>query len=155
MKNLNITVMENNFYKLPLKFDSVFENTDEYLKTCSEKESIDQFLETLIMTCPGEHKFDREFGCKIWEMDFVRMTSPVNWEKDFRNYLLEAIGKFEHRITDVDVTASIVEETQEDSLYKSVSIRKRATVIIKTKLVSTGENVAFYYTMYLGPISSK
>ena len=107
------------------------------------------------MTCPGEHKFDREFGCKIWEMDFVRMTSPVNWEKDFRNYLLEAIGKFEHRITDVDVTASIVEETQEDSLYKSVSIKKRATVIIKTKLVSTGENVAFYYTMYLGPISSK
>lgn len=152
---INDTIMDNNFYRLPLKFDSVLENTDGYLKTCSEKESIDQFLEILLMTCPGEHKFDRDFGCKIWEMDFVRMTSPVNWEKEFTNHLQEAIEKYENRITDVEVAASIIEEVQEDSLYKSVAIKKRATVIIKTKLVSTGENVAFYYTLYLGPISSK
>lgn len=36
------------------------------LASCSEIESIDQFIELLISTAPGEHAFDKEFGCEIF-----------------------------------------------------------------------------------------
>jgi phage baseplate assembly protein W len=146
---------ENRFYRLPLNFDSVFEHTDEYMKTCSEKESIDQFIEMLIMTCPGEHKFDKNFGSQIWDMDFVKMISRVNWEKDFTHYLIESVTRYEHRITDINVTATISEVDVEDPIYQSVTVKNKASIIIKCKLLSTGENVAFYYTLYLGPISNE
>ena len=70
----------NNYYSIPLKFDSIFDCSSSPITTCTEQQSIDEFLELLITTCPGEHKFDSHFGCRIWDMDFQRVISQLKWE---------------------------------------------------------------------------
>ena len=147
--------MKQLYYKLPLKFDSVVENTDENMETCSEKESINQYLELLIMTCPGEHKFDKAFGSHIWDMDFERVVSRSRWEDEFCRYMQEAVVNYEHRITDVEISASIQDVVREDTVFQSVSVKKKAVVKIICQLLSTGEKCLFYYTLYLGPLSSE
>lgn|SRR5574344_300820 len=147
--------MDDTYYSLPLTIDAILDDSGNEVKTCSEKESIDQFLETLVMTCPGEHVFDKEFGCKIWDMDFVKMTIRSDWEKEFNGYLLEAIANYEHRITEVTISTKVFEAVQDDVLYKSVKIKRKANIIVYCKLKATGELMTFYYSLYLGPISSK
>lgn len=147
--------MGQSYYKIPLRFDSVFENTDENMETCSEKESINQYLELLIMTCPGEHKFDKEFGSHIWDMDFERVVSRNRWEGEFCRYMQQAVTRYECRITDVEISATIHDVVREDSVSQSVSVKKKAVVKIICQLVSTGEKCLFYYTLYLGPLSSE
>lgn len=60
--------METKFCKLPLDFEALLSEDVENsrLASCSEIESIDQFIELLISTAPGEHAFDKEFGCEIF-----------------------------------------------------------------------------------------
>ena len=62
------TSMETKFCKLPLilKPCSARDVENSRLASCSEIESIDQFIELLISTAPGEHAFDKEFGCEIF-----------------------------------------------------------------------------------------
>lgn len=60
--------METKFCKLPIDFGALLSEDVENsrLESCSEIESIDQFIELLISTAPGEHTFDKKFGCKIF-----------------------------------------------------------------------------------------
>ena len=60
-----LTSMETKFCKLPLDFEALLSEDVENsrLASCTEIESIDQFIEMLIDTAPGEHAFDKEFGC--------------------------------------------------------------------------------------------
>lgn len=57
----------NEICKLPLDFGALLSEDVENsrLASCTEIESIDQFIEMLIDTAPGEHAFDKEFGCEI------------------------------------------------------------------------------------------
>lgn len=64
--------METKFCKLPLDFGALLSEDVENsrLASCTEIESIDQFIEMLIDTAPGEHAFDKDFGCEIFYLDF-------------------------------------------------------------------------------------
>ena len=72
-----LTSMETKFCKLPLDFEALLSEDVENsrLASCSEIESIDQFIELLISTAPGEHAFDKEFGCEIFFLDFESIVS--------------------------------------------------------------------------------
>ncbi|MDR0834403.1 MAG: GPW/gp25 family protein [Candidatus Symbiothrix sp.] len=75
--------MADKFYKLPLRFDTMPEDSDTLMvdfPVCNELESIDQNIGLILTTCPGEHKFNGEFGCGIWEMDFERVVSRKKWQ---------------------------------------------------------------------------
>ena len=66
-----LTSMETKFCKLPLDFGALLSEDVENsrLASCTEIESIDQFIEMLIDTAPGEHAFDKDFGCEIFYLD--------------------------------------------------------------------------------------
>ncbi|MCL1941988.1 MAG: GPW/gp25 family protein [Candidatus Azobacteroides sp.] len=147
--------MKNNFYKLPIRFDSIFDEKGGDMPMCSEIESIDQYLELLLTTCPGEHKFNKNFGCKIWDMDFERVVSRRKWEDDFRACISEAVRKFEQRLKGVTVSIHIVEVTREDFLMKVTAIKKKVIVQINGILVSSNERCGFRYALFLGPLSSE
>lgn len=68
--------METKFCKLPLDFGALLSEDVENsrLASCTEIESIDQFIEMLIDTAPGEHAFDKEFGCEIFIL-ILRVSS--------------------------------------------------------------------------------
>lgn len=140
------------YYSIPIDFSSMLQEKNEPLKICSEIESIDQYLGLLLSTCPGEHKFDPEWGCKIWEQDFKLITARIKWETWCTTVISEMIKRYEHRLSSVKVEAKIMDVVKEEELYSTSTIRKRLDVSIDATLVSMGEPCRFYYKIYMGPI---
>ena len=141
-------------YRLPLNLDGFFGATGGDLPKCTEMESIDKYIEMLLITYPGEHRFDPEFGTKIWDLDFESVVTQVQWVETFRGYVREAVVKYEKRITDINVAIDVKEVVRDEGIADAVAIRRRVDVVIKAKLVSNGEKCAFGYSLYLGPLSN-
>jgi len=142
------------YYKLPIKFDSIFEDGDG-MSVCNEKESIDQNLELLITTCPGEHRFDKNFGCGIWYMDFERIVSRSRWEEQFITYITNAVRTYETRLKNISVNLDVREVTREDFALQTTAVKKKVMVYINGNLISNDEYCGFYYSLYLGPLSTE
>ncbi|HCO67834.1 MAG TPA: type VI secretion system baseplate protein TssE [Dysgonomonas sp.] len=142
------------FYKLPLYFTKIFESDINNLETCSEKESIDQNLELILTTCPGEHKYDPDFGCRIWDLDFEKVVSRSRWKEQFLQFIDEAVSKYEPRIDNVSPNIDFFDTKEVFELSGATSIRKRVDIKIDARIISTGALCCFYYSLYLGPLSS-
>lgn len=147
--------MRSQYYKLPIRFGSIFETNGGTMPTCTEIESIDQHIELLLTTCPGEHKFNKAFGCRIWDMDFERVVSRQKWEDDFTTNINEAILLFEKRLRDVAVNIDIRDIARLDHTLQTTAIKKEVLVYIHGYLVSTNEPCKFHYALYLGPLSTE
>lgn len=141
-------------YKLPLDFVRVFESKIRNLSTCTEKESIDQHLELLLTTCPGEHKYDPNYGCKIWDLDFQRVISMSKWEDLFSKHINEAIDRYEPRISILDVSVQFSDTKKIYGFPEATSIKKRADIKIDALINSIAKKCCFVYSLYLGPLSS-
>lgn len=142
------------YVKFPINAEQLISG-DYNSISCSELESIDQYIDLIITTCPGEHKFDKNFGCRIWDMDFERVVSRKKWEEDFSTYIKEGVENFEPRLNNITVTLNIMEVTREDQVMKTTAIKKRVTVLIRGRLLSSGEYCVFKYNLFLGPLSTE
>lgn len=147
--------MKQSYYKLPLDFSKFFENGGSQFTKCSERESIDQNIELLLTTFPGEHRFDPNFGCRIWEMDFENVSSYELWEERFKQYVHESINRYETRLTEVVVNIYLRDIVKEERLSYSVTVRKRADIYVSAQMTSTEEPLNLIYTLYLGPLSNE
>ena len=116
-------------YSIPIDFSSILQEKPEPLKKCSEVESIDQYLGLLLSTCPGEHKFDPEWGCKIWEQDFKLITARIKWETWCATVIAEMIKRYEYRLCNVKVEAKIMDIVKEEKLFSTSTIRKRLEIL--------------------------
>lgn len=132
----------------------MFENEKATLAQCSDKESIDQFLELLLTTNPGEHKFDPEFGCYIWDLDFANVTSRMKWKEQFIRSIEDAVAKYETRLSQVQVDVNFIDTKNEIKHNGSTSIRKRADIKIDATISNTNTRCCFFYSLYLGPLSA-
>jgi phage baseplate assembly protein W len=145
--------MEKEFYKLPVHFNTVSEDAVIAVSACDEKESIDQHIELIITTCPGEHKFNKNFGCRIWDMDFELVYSRKKWEDDFTAHILQAVRDFELRLKETMVYIHIMEVARDDNVMKSTDIKKKVMVFVNGRLASSNERCGFKYALFLGPLS--
>jgi len=152
-----LTDMETKFCKLPLNFEALLNEDagNNRLASCSEIDSIDQFIELLISTAPGEHTFDKEFGCEIFYLDFESIVSHTRWEGQFSEYITKAIVRYEKRLANVYVRVAIDDMTRQDNVSGAPTVKKRVQVYVYGSLVHTGEKRCFYYVIYLGPISTR
>lgn len=147
--------MNSIYYKLPLDFSSVFTEDGKKMQICNEVESIDQYIELLLTTCPGEHKFNKKFGCRIWEMDFENVVSRKEWEDNFMAYITESVRIFEKRLKDISVDISVNDVVRKDHTLQTTAIKKEVIVMIESRLVSNNEPCRFRYALYLGPLSTE
>lgn len=104
---------------------------------------------------PGEHAFDKEFGCEIFFLDFESIVSHTRWEGQFSEYITKAITQHEKRLTGVNVRVIIDDTTRQDNVFDAPAVKKRVQVYVYGTLVHTGEKRCFYYVIYLGPISTR
>lgn len=141
-------------YKLPLDFVRVFESKIRNLSTCTETESIDQHLELLLTTCPGEHKYDPNYGCKIWDLDFERVISMSQWEDLFTKHINESISKYEPRISVLDIKVQFSDTKKVYGFPEATSIKKRVDIKIDATIKNVEKKCCFVYSLYLGPLSS-
>jgi phage baseplate assembly protein W len=147
--------MQKQYYKLPIRFSSVFDEDGRRFAVCDELSSIDQYIELLLTTCPGEHKFDKSFGCGIWDMDFESVTSRQNWKDSFTAHILKAIQTFEKRLQDVSVEIEINDVARHDYTLQTTAIKQEVQIRVRAQSVSTGEPCGFRYVLYLGPLSTE
>ena len=143
------------YYKFPLRIGLLLQDGSKSLPKCSEKESIDQHLELLFTTCPGEHRYDPRFGCRIWDMDFEKVASQKSWQDRFTTCLTESITAYEPRLSEVEVQVTVSDITYTDDVADTTTIKKKADVLIKAVLNSTHENCRFRFRLFLGPLSSE
>ncbi|MCB9017903.1 MAG: GPW/gp25 family protein [Paludibacteraceae bacterium] len=145
--------MEGRYYKIPLDFGALLDETHGSVDLCSELESVDQHIELLVMTYPGEHVFDRTYGTGIWEMDFERIVSLDAWKTKFAECLARAVGLYEKRISDCRFRLEVEDVLIENGMVNHVSVKKRVDVFVDAVLNSTGDRCRLHYTLYLGPLS--
>lgn len=144
--------MQNPLYAKPLRFSSINNGTD--LDKQDLGSSISQYIELIIFTRYGEHRYNPEFGCEIWDMDFELIMSETIWEEKLRQSLLRSIKKFETRIYDVDVDVNIAEINKFYPLRNVSEIKKKVELIIRGKLNKTGESYLFKTALFLSPLSA-
>ena len=146
--------MKQKYYKLPVRLEKLFEGDIRQLERCSDLESIDQHIELLLTTCPGEHRFDPKYGCRIWELDFERIVSTEQWKELFTGYVMQAISTYEKRISDITLSVNLQEVVREEVLDNRM-IRKRVDITVLATLNSTGAPCGFGYKLYMGPLSNE
>jgi len=142
------------YYKIPMDFVRIFEPNIRNLSKCTELESIERHLELIITTCPGEDKYNPDFGCRIWDLDFERVVSKARWEGQFVEHITKAVKKYEPRVSNVVPKVSFADIRKEYEHSGITSVRKRVDISIDATIISTGKKCCFYYSLYLGPLSS-
>ena len=139
-------------YKMPLLFARLFESGD--LLQCNVEDSIDRNLELIITTCPGEHKFDPDYGCDIWDLDFENVVSIQRWESEFIAFVSRSIQQYEPRIIETETKVNFFDVKNQHEFSGAISIRKRVDINIFAEIISTGKKCCFCYSLYLGPLTS-
>lgn len=140
------------YYKLPFDFGKAITGQDAELSS-GIAENIAQHIQLLVTTKQGEHRFDPTYGNAIWDLEFENALSDLQWEEQFRISVLQAILKYEPRITNptVRIHAELVEK--EWPIKEYTEIKKRVVVIINALLSDTGEKFGFKTELYLSPLS--
>lgn len=144
--------MSNPLYAKPLRFAAIRQETD--LAKQDLGASISQFIELIIFTRYGEHRYNPEFGCEVWDMDFELIVSETIWEEKLRQSLLKSIIRFEKRIYDINVEVNISEINKFYPLRNVSEIKKKVELVVRGKLVKTGESYLFKTALYLSPLSA-
>ncbi len=144
--------MSQDFYNKPFNFKSIFAGDD--LKNTDLGRSISNHIELIIFSRFGEHRYNHDFGCEIWDLDFELIISENLWEEKFRKSLLASITSYEHRIYNVNVEVHITEVENVYPLRKITEIKKKVDVSVKALLKITGEKYFFNIALFLSPLST-
>lgn len=139
-----------NYYKLPIKFDSILEKRD--LNFCDIKESIANHIHLINTSYFGECTFDYNFGCSIWEVDFDNLKSRDKLRSLIAKSLTESLNRFEKRLSNISVEVNIRQEEVSNSKAAN-HVKKRVTIKIHGKIIKTNENFSYADFFYIGPLS--
>ena len=140
-------------YKRPIDFSILFESNIRNLSIQNEKESIRQNLELILTTSPGDHKYNKQYGCKIWDLDFELVKSRSLWQEQFIQHILEAATLFEPRINIIDVNVNFSDTKKDELMMRATFLKTKANIRIEAKYVNTGEKFVFIYSLFLGPLN--
>ncbi|MET4080724.1 phage baseplate assembly protein W [Pedobacter sp. UYP30] len=144
--------MANPLYKKPLQIKRLMQGAD--LEHQDLGISISQFIELIIFTRYGEHRYLRDFGCEIWDLDFELIVSESMWEEKLRQSLLRSIKKFEKRIYNVSVDINISEVNKFYPMKNLSEIKKKVEIAINATIHQTGESYFFSTSLFLSPLSA-
>lgn len=145
--------LPSNLYKKPFRFKNIFENSP--LETCSVGISISQHIELIIFTRFGEHRFNTDYGCKVWELDFELIVSTTMWEEQMRQSLLASIAQQEPRLYETEVTVQVTDVEKLFPFRQILEIKKRVSIAVNARLTDTGERYYFTTALFLSPLSSE
>ena len=144
--------MSGNFLNKPFRFNSIFSGAD--LQATDLGKSISNHIELIIFTRYGEHRYQRDFGCEIWDLDFELIVSESIWEEKFRKSLLKSITDYEFRIYNTEVEVRITEVENVYPLRKITEIKKKVDISVRSLIKNTGEKYFFNTALFLSPLST-
>jgi len=144
--------MDTRHLRLPVAFGNLMRGRE--LERCQTvPDSISQHIHLLLTTRPGESRFDPEFGCAVWDLDFELIISEGTWKETFRVSVLDAILKFEKRLEDPRVEVALETVERVFGMRRQPEVRRKAIVVVHATMVETGEPFSFRTELYLSPLS--
>lgn len=143
--------MANYFLNKPFKIGKIL--TNSHLEEVDIGRSISNNIELIIFTRRGEHRFNPEFGCEIWDLDFELIVSEVLWEERFRKSLLKSVTDYEKRIVNVSITVKISEVEKFFPIRKVTEIKKKVLIQVEGRMKETNERYHFSTSLFLSPLS--
>ena len=134
-----------NNYQIPMDFYGFFQKIElsrnkkhtkfipEFEKHTSLKNSIDDFIELLVFTHPGECKFAYDFGFNFWENEFINISIDTfnnsgYPRKNFEEYLKATIETYQPKLTDIKVEVFL---SNEETKIKSTKIKFFVVIVIQ------------------------
>ncbi|QJD96542.1 GPW/gp25 family protein [Mucilaginibacter robiniae] len=144
--------MPSPLYNKPFRLSKIFSGQD--LDKQDIGSSISQYIELIIFTRYGEHRFKPDFGCEIWDLDFELIISESIWEEKLRQSLLRSITQYEKRIYDININVHIKEVNKFYPLRNVSEIKKKVEIVVSGKMQQTGENYVFTTSLFLSPLSA-
>ena len=137
------------YYSFPFNPLNLFRNQLDLLYS-DLKKSIQQHLSLIISTRFEEFRFDPDFGCEIWEIDFVLLGNEQLWKNEIKTRLENAIATHEHRIEriiefDMDFSQMVKKGIKNN--YQQLDIR------LLMEIKGTREAVTFKQTLIFSPYS--
>ena|ERR1035438_8619935 len=143
--------MQLEYYSLPLSLERIM-NRQEHPKI-SMQQSVLQHLHLLITTAFGEFPADQDFGSSIWDYDFDNVTSAHKLKELIRQSLLQAIQRYEKRLSNIRVELMILQEELQERSKAGSRIKKRIDISVTGILISTNERLNFRDSFFVGPLS--
>ncbi|MET0573315.1 MAG: GPW/gp25 family protein [Pedobacter agri] len=144
--------MSEHFYSKPLKIGSIMKGMDT--DDSEVGRSISDHIQLIIFTRYGENRYNPEFGCEIWDLDFELIVSELLWEEKFRKSLLRSISEYESRLDHINVEVKISEVENIFPLRRITEIKKKVDITIRALLKTTGEKYYFNTSLYLSPLTT-
>ena len=138
------------FYSIPFSFRALLHQQNDRLHVTVE-ESIRQGIGLIITTRMGELRFDEEYGCRIWDKDFVVISNQKGLEIDaIKQSLEEAIRKHEKRIESIEnFNAKVV--TEDTGGVRR--IHQRLEIQLSGHLRGTNKQFEYSEVLYFSPVS--
>ena len=144
--------MVNEYYTLPIAFKRILDRKE--LEKCDVQTSIAQKIHLILITFFEESRFNRQFGCLIWEYDFENIYNISAWKDRVNKSLKETLEINEKRLINILVEVDIQkEEISEDQLHAIKELHKRLDVKVTGNLLKTNELFGFSEPIFISPIS--
>lgn len=124
-----------------------------FIYNCDLKQSIAQRIHTILITNLNEFRYDRNFGCIIWEHDFENIYNINQWKDKMAKAVKEELEKYEKRLQNIKTTLELTEEEfrgKDKDVYRK--IKRRVDINIRANLKRTNEPFYFQELLYVSPV---
>jgi phage baseplate assembly protein W len=93
----------NPYLKIPLTLTRSNHEDDFAFAMIPVEVAIQEFIDILVSTRPGECGHNTDFGYSLWSNEFEPILNVMEWQPIFMEQIKELLEKYEHRITSVQV----------------------------------------------------
>lgn len=139
------------YYTQPLRLGDLIKGQEH--SSCNIHQSIAQRIHLLLISNFNEFRYDRQFGCLIWEHDFENIPNINQWKDKMAKSVKELIDKYEVRLHLVKTTLDITEMEfvdKDNNLFKK--IKRRVDIKVNATLKNTNEPFFFQEVLFISPI---
>ncbi len=141
-------------YSLPINLASLMRGQTE-LKKCDLPSSVRQHIFMILLSKPGEYRYDRAYGSPIWEFDFDYLQSIQKAKANLERALKAIIEQQEPRLGEVTVKINFgSKEFKKNRFSENRQVKKEVAVYVQGTLLETNQPFKpAPYVIYISPVT--
>ena len=118
------------------------------------RESIQSNINLLIKTHFGDYRYDKEYGCYIWNKDYTTVTNVPKWKDELQNLMHTSIVKYEKRLKGTKVQLDMEDlELSEQFKDQPLKLKKKISIKITGTIQHLNEPFEHYEFLFFSPLS--
>ena len=139
----------SDFYSIPMSFEQLLKQEQKKLRS-PLRDSLKQHISLIITTRLGNCRFEPDFGCRIWDVDFVVPSNLNSLKEEIKVSLEDAIKKHEQRIDKILAFKITVDQVGPTLMGR---IQQKLEIDLEFTIKGTNEKVHMKKILYFSPVS--